>query len=120
MNSPTPVYEKDYGNYVLAYARHSTKTKKKVDEGIQVLYDKQNFTPKIKRFQGYNCEVINHPSHGLDLFPSDKRFEDDHELQDEVRQYLKNLDLTFYEEGIQKLVPRWDKYLNIGDGYVER
>ncbi|GJQ69655.1 hypothetical protein Trydic_g17305, partial [Trypoxylus dichotomus] len=34
---------------------------------------------------------------------SGKRFEDNDELQDEVRQYLNNLDRTFYEERIQKL-----------------
>jgi hypothetical protein len=27
---------------------------------------------------------------------------------------------TFYKEGIQKLVPRYDKYLNNGGNYVEK
>jgi len=38
-----------------------------------------------------------------------------YDLKDAVQKWL-----TFYEEGIQKLVPRYDKCLSNGDEYVEK
>jgi hypothetical protein len=43
-----------------------------------------------------------------------KWFDDDDDLKDAVQA------ATFYEEGIQKLVPRYDKCLNNGGEYVEK
>ena len=69
---------------------------------------------------------MDHHLYSPDLSPSDfhlflhikkflggKRFDDDDELK------VANIPGgTFYEEGIQKLVPRYDKCLNNGEEYV--
>ena len=72
------------------------------------------------------------PPYTLDLVPSDfhiflhlkkflgdKGFDDD-DLKDAVQKWLILQAATFYEEGIQKLVPRYDKRLNNGGEYVEK
>ena len=68
----------------------------------------------------------------IDLAPSDyhfflhlkkflggKRFDDD-DLKDAVQKWLTSQAATFYEHGIQKLVPCYDKCLNNGGEYVEK
>ena len=49
-----------------------------------------------------------------------KRFDDDDDLKDAVQKWLTSQAAAFYEEGIQKLVPRYDKCLNNGSKYVEK
>ena len=64
-------------------------------------------------------DVFDHPSYSPDLAPSDFRlflhlksflggqhFNDDDDLKEHVTTWLKTQAETFYEEGIQKLVPR--------------
>jgi len=76
---------------------------------------------------------MDHSTHSPDLAPSDfhlflylkkflggKRFDDDDDLKDAVQKRLTSLAVAFYEEGTQKLVPRYDKCLNNGGGYVEK
>jgi len=41
------------------------------------------------------------------------------EVQSIVRQWLGQQPALFFASGIQKLVDRWDKYLNELGGYVE-
>ena len=41
-------------------------------------------------------------------------------LKDAVQKWLTSQAAAFYEEGIQKLVPRYDKRLNNGGEYVEK
>jgi len=48
-----------------------------------------------------------------------KRFDDDEDLKDAVQKWLISQAAAFYEEGIYKLVPRYDKYLNNDGEYVE-
>ena len=75
---------------------------------------------------------MDHPPYSPDLAPSDfhlflhlkkflgrKRFDDDDDLKDAVQKWLTSQAAAFYEEGIQKLVPRYDKCLNNGGEYVE-
>ena len=72
------------------------------------------------------------PLYSPDLVPSDyhlflrlkkflggKQFDDD-DLKDEVQKWLTSQAATFYEEGIQKLVPHYNKCLNNGSEYVEK
>jgi len=67
------------------------------------------------------------PPYDPDLAPSDfhlflhlkkflggKLFDEDVDLKDAVQKWLTSQAAAFYEEGIQKLVPRYDKCLNIG------
>ena len=50
-----------------------------------------------------------------------KRFDDDDDdLKDAVHKWLTSQAATFYEEGIQKRVPPYDKCLNNGGEYVEK
>jgi len=47
---------------------------------------------------------------------SGKKFDDDDEVQEEVMTWFKMQAANFYVSGIQKLVPRLNKYLdNVGD-----
>ena len=75
---------------------------------------------------------MDHPPYSPDLSPSDfhlflhlkkflggKRFDDDDDLEDAVQKCLTSQAAAFYEEGIQKLVPRYDMCLNNGGEYVE-
>jgi len=43
-----------------------------------------------------------------------------YDLKDAVPKWLTSWVAAFYEEGIQKLVPRYDKCLNNGSEYVEK
>ena len=43
-----------------------------------------------------------------------------YDLKDAVPKWLTSQAAAFYEEGIQKLVPRYDKCLNNGGEYVEK
>ena len=49
-----------------------------------------------------------------------KRFNDDDDLNDAVQKWLTSQAAAFYEEGIQKLVPRCDKCCNNGGEYVAK
>ena len=73
------------------------------------------------------------PPYSPDLAPSDyhlflhlkkflggKQFDDDDDLKDAVQNWLTSQAAVFYEEGIQKLLPRYDKCLNNGGEYVEK
>jgi len=61
-----------------------------------------------------------HPFLHLKKFLGSKRFDDDDDLKAAVQKWLTSQVAAFYEEGIQKLVPRYDKCLNNGGEYVEK
>ena len=76
---------------------------------------------------------MDHPPYSPDLSPSDfylflhlkkflggKRFDDDDDLKDAVREWLTSQGAAFYEEGVQKRMPRYGKCLNNGGEYVEK
>ena len=67
----------------------------------------------------FGWEQMDHPPYSPDVAPSDfhlflhlkkflggKRFDDDDDLKDAVQKWLTSQAAAFYEEGIQKLVPR--------------
>ncbi|GBM85531.1 hypothetical protein AVEN_53131-1 [Araneus ventricosus] len=75
---------------------------------------------------GSEWELFGHPPYSTDLTPSDfhlfphmktwlatQRFDDDEELHVGVRAWLKFQAATFYDDGINKLVHRYDKCLNL-------
>jgi hypothetical protein len=49
-----------------------------------------------------------------------ERFHTKEELMDGVNNWLHNLAAPFFDEGLQKLVSRYDKYLNVDGNYVEK
>ena len=53
-------------------------------------------------------------------FLGGKRFDDEDDLEDAVQKWLTSQAAAFYEEGIQKLVLRYDKCLTNGGEYVEK
>jgi len=81
----------------------------------------------------FKWEQMDHPPYSPDLVPSDyhlflhlkkflggKRFDDDSDLKVAVQKWLTSQAVAFYEEGVQKFVPRYDKCLNNGSEYVEK
>jgi histone-lysine N-methyltransferase SETMAR len=73
------------------------------------------------------------PPYSPDLAPSDfhlflhlkkflagQRFNNDEDVKRAVQKWLSSQAATFYDEGIQKLVSRYDKCLNNGENYVEK
>jgi hypothetical protein len=52
-------------------------------------------------------------------FPSWLRFHDD-EAKEAVNTWFASQAASFYDAGIQKLVPRFDKCLNNGGNYAEK
>ena len=78
-------------------------------------------------------EVFDHPPYSPDLAPSDfhlfrelrawlsgKRLAANDEIQDAVKTYLSSLASNFFAEGIEKLVSRYDKCLNLLGDNVEK
>jgi hypothetical protein len=49
-----------------------------------------------------------------------KKFDDDDEVQEEVMTWFKGQAADFYDSGIQKLVPRFNKCLDNAGDYVEK
>jgi histone-lysine N-methyltransferase SETMAR len=64
----------------------------------------------IKRF---NWEIFGHPSYSPDLALSD------YHLFSKMKVWLHNLAAPFFEEGLHKLVSRYDKCLNVAGNCVE-
>jgi hypothetical protein len=52
-------------------------------------------------------------------FLGDRRFHDDNEVKEAVNKWFAPQAASFYDAGIQKLVLRYDRYLNNGGNYVE-
>jgi hypothetical protein len=82
--------------------------------------------------QEFGWEVIEHPAYSPDLAPSDfhlfpklkevlggRRLKSDEKVKYAVKEWLNGLAAEVYDEGIQKLVTRYDKCLNIFGDYVE-
>jgi hypothetical protein len=76
---------------------------------------------------------FHHPSYSPDLAPSDyhlfikmkvwlgtQPFSTNEELIDGVKKWLHNLAAPFFDEGLQKLVSRYEKCLNVDGNYVEK
>jgi hypothetical protein len=49
-----------------------------------------------------------------------KRFAVDEEVETEVRKWLRQQSKDFYVASFEALVKQWDKYINVGGGYVEK
>ena len=79
----------------------------------------------------FKWEIFDHPPYCPDLAPSDnhlfkmkawlatQRFHTNEELMDGVNNWLHNLAAPFFDEGLQKLVSRYDKCLNVDGNYMQ-
>jgi hypothetical protein len=56
----------------------------------------------------------------LKTFLGGRPFHDDSEVNEAVNTWFASQAASFYDTGIQKLVPRYDKCLNNGGNYVEK
>jgi hypothetical protein len=81
----------------------------------------------------FNWEIFDHPPYSPDLAPSDyhlftkmkvwlatQRLHTIEELMNGVSNWLHNLAVPFFDEGLQKLVPWYNKCLNVNGNYVEK
>ena len=109
----------------------------KFSRGIVLIHD--NACPHTARqtptllHDEFHRDTFDHPPYSPDLAPSDfylflkmkehcvgKRFTDDEDLQHAVVDWLNSQAAVWYEEGIIKLVSRYDKCLNVQGDYVEK
>lgn len=109
----------------------------KLSRGIVLIHD--NARPHTARqtqtllHDAFHWDTFDHPPYSPDLAPSDfylfskmkehlagKRFTDDEDLQHAVMDWLNSQAAVWYEEGISKLVSRYDKCLNVQGDYVEK
>jgi hypothetical protein len=80
----------------------------------------------------FKWDILGHPPYSPNLVPNDfhlflhlkkhlawKKFDDDYEVQ-EVTTWFKGQAADFYDLGIQKLVPRHNKYLDNAGDYGEK
>jgi hypothetical protein len=74
-------------------------------------------------------EQFDHPPYSPDLAPSDfhlktflggRRFHDDNEIKEAVNTWFASQAASFYNAGIQRLVPRYKCLNNGGNYYVEK
>jgi hypothetical protein len=49
-----------------------------------------------------------------------KVFADDEEVETEVRKWLRQQSKDFHAAGFDALVKRWDKYIIVSGGYVDK
>jgi hypothetical protein len=49
-----------------------------------------------------------------------KRFDDDEDVEMEVRKWLKQQSKDFYVAGLDAMAKQWDKCINVGGGYFEK
>jgi hypothetical protein len=81
----------------------------------------------------FNWEIFDHPSYIPDLAPTyyhlltkmkvglgTQRFHTKEELMDGINNWLHNSAALFFDEGLQKLVSRYEKCLNVDGNYVEK
>jgi hypothetical protein len=76
----------------------------------------------------FNWKLFDHRPYSPDLAPSDyhlknwlgsQRF-NNNEFMEGVKMWLSSMVADFFDRGIQKLIPRYNKCLNLGDDYVEK
>ncbi|GFN80599.1 histone-lysine N-methyltransferase SETMAR [Plakobranchus ocellatus] len=88
---------------------------------------------KMQWLQRYGWEILPHPAHSPDLAPSDfhlfgpwKRhlggmaFDTEDDLISELRNWFDNLDVDFFRVGINSLLSRWQKCIDLHGDYVEK
>jgi hypothetical protein len=70
----------------------------------------------MRRFEKTEDSLVLH----LRRFLVAERFSSDDEVKTAVQHWVKTLAANFFDKGIQKLVPLYDKRLSLGGDYVEK
>jgi len=81
----------------------------------------------------FKWEIFDHPAYSRDFPPSDyhmflhpKKFfasqslRSDQETKDVVHDWLKGLAANLFNNGILKLAPQYDEFLNLCGNYIEK
>ena len=103
-------------------------------DGVRLLHDMSRTALVTKALlTQFKWEVLDHPPYSPGLAPSDfhlfrylkshfggKSFHDDDEIKDEVEMWFRQQAATFYDCGIQKLVPRLNRCLDNRGDYVKK
>ena len=118
--------------------RRAIQNKRRGKLSSKVLFFHDNARPHTasrtwELLDHFGWEVFDHPLYSPDLAPSDyhlfsnmktwlaaQRFDDGVELQAGVNDWLKSQAAKFYDDGINKLVHRYDKCLNLNGDNVEK
>jgi len=111
------------------------KWRRMLTKGVVLLHNNaqpHTSAPTNALIKLFNWEIFDHPPYSLDLAPSDynlftmikvwsatQHFHTNEELMDGVNNWLHNLAVPFFDEGLQKLVSRY-KCLNVDGNYVEK
>ncbi|XP_025159886.1 histone-lysine N-methyltransferase SETMAR-like [Harpegnathos saltator] len=82
-------------------------------------------------FVSFGWNIVTHPPYSPDLAPSDyhlfnklkefldgQRFSNDEEVMQTVTKWLQEVKRTVYDEGIQKLMPRLQKCIDLNGDYM--
>jgi len=107
-----------------------------LSRGVMMIHDSacpHTATAMQNLITTFGWEQFDLPPYSPDLVPSDFhlflhlksflagwRFHDDNEAKEAVTMCFALPAASFYDEGIQKLVQRYDKCLNNGGNYVEK
>jgi transposase len=104
--------------------------------GVVLLHDNERpHTAARTRalLEHFNWEFFDQPSYSPDLAPSyyhlfiylrkwvgSQLFNNNVQLMEGVKTCLSSQAADFFDTGVQKLVPQYDKWLNFGDDYFEK
>jgi transposase len=101
--------------------------------GVVLLHDNVRLHEASRTAGAFRLGVVWLPPYSPDLAPSDyhlfiylknwlgsQRFNNNEELMESVKTWLSSQALDFFDTGIQKLIPRYDKCLNSSGDYVEK
>jgi len=107
-----------------------------LSSGIVLLHDnaRPHTAARIAQLlQQFHWEVFDHPPNSPDLAPSNyhlfmhlnkwlayQSFEDDDRLKTGITTWFKLLAADFFDTGIRKLVPRYQKCVEVGGDYVKK
>jgi hypothetical protein len=87
---------------------------------------------KVLALEHFNWELFDHPPYSPDFAPSDchlftylksglrSQCFNGNELMEGVKMWMSSYASDFFDTGIQKLIPRYDRCLTSGGDYVEK
>ncbi|GBO04851.1 hypothetical protein AVEN_220709-1 [Araneus ventricosus] len=87
---------------------------------IKQLQSKPSKSSRILMAAIRTREILEHLFPHMKTWFATQRFDDDEEFHSGVRAWLKSQASKFYDDGVNKLVYRCDKCLNLYGDYIEK